>query len=249
MLVSKAISRIRSLINDTKSSRWDDTKIIDVINEGQRLIFSEIGYRISTDTIDIVAGQAEYTLPDDMYSLIRATVNGAKIEFKSYDYMDMKSDTWENDKAPYIKYLIVNKSERTTVRVYPIPSEVTVTGEYTDTTIDGGPEGAIVLYLDESDEPITPVSGTIDIRYYRVPIDVAETPEVDATLDIEDIYAETLIFYVASAILIESESQSDINRRGQYIQFYQANLNKFKKSKASAHTARGRYETSYRQGF
>jgi len=114
MTVTEAIDKIRPLINDKNSARWDDDRIIAVLNEAQRNIVKNTKIHIKTTSpgISLVAGTAEYTLPSDLLALVRVVFEDKMIPFQSYDYMDSHYENykWQLDRGPNLQYVIINKS-------------------------------------------------------------------------------------------------------------------------------------------
>lgn len=251
MTVLEAINKTRPLVNDRTATRWDDGRIIEVLNEAQRAVVKNTKIHMKTDTVDLVAGQAEYTLPTDLYSLSRITFEDLSVPFQSYDYMDSHYDhKWELDGGPKPQFILTNKSDWNKIRVYPIPREFT-TSDFSGDTVDGGPYGAVVLYESESGITET-VDGKLHVTYQRIPTDVTDDGGAGAytdVLDIEDIYLDALIYYTASTLLLDSDSPTALAKQQKFEMKYREEVGIVKRQRASNFTTTQNRSVDYRRSI
>lgn len=251
MTVLQAINKIRPLINDNTATRWDDDRIIDVLNEGQRAIVKNTKIHMETTTVPLVAGTAEYTLPANLYALSRVTFEDKAIPFQSYDYMDSHySHKWELDGGPHPQFILTNKSDWDKIRVYPTPREFYVT-DFTGDVTDGGPYGAITLY--ESAVGVTEtIDGNLYVTYQRVPVDVTNAGGAGAytdVVDIEDIYLDALIYYTASTLLLDSDSDVVLAKQGKFEMKYREEVGLLKGQRSTNFTSTQGRSVDYRRSF
>jgi hypothetical protein len=247
MLVSSLISAIRPLVGDENSTRYTDDRILDIINEAQRDLVKKTGMLVTKSEIALVAEQADYTLPSDLYSLSRVTVGGIRIPFSSTSLMDEKSDSWENVVGTSPEYIIYDQSNLDEIRVYPIPSTVTLVSEPPTTTLEGSmPYGAFMGYSSDTNTSGV-INGTLQITYQRKPTDGTIGNSLDN--DIDNIYKEVVVYYCASVLLLESHNDREVSRGTMYQGKYTEEINNLIVNKATNFSTSNNRNSTYRSGF
>lgn len=122
MLVSDIITSVRDTLNDN-GTRWEDDKLIRLIDEAQKNICRRT--KALRSQVNLVAnpGQSSYTLPSNVQLVSRVLYNGDVLKIVSHEQMDDIKRTWATDTGTP-KYVITNKMERGIIKLSPIPDFV-----------------------------------------------------------------------------------------------------------------------------
>lgn len=171
--IEDILLRARDILADPDAERWTDDRLIRLIDEGQRDIAHQTRLLRGEVEIPLIIGQANYTLPDDVFLILRAGYDDCQVPFTTYDQMDELARTevasdyrhysdserrrgyssssfdrrvcWENAEGNEPQYIIYDKNNLQEIRVYPIPDEGIVDDLYTFTTDNPDFAGAELL--------------------------------------------------------------------------------------------------------
>lgn len=142
MNIEQIVRRVRNSAGDTAALQFTNETLNDWINSGTRECAVENSLYQKSATANLVVGQAEYTLPTDIYKLHSVTVNNAKIEIKTLQefeqFSDQDPETSTNTGTPVVGYIWANK-----LTVYPAPDvvkafRINYTADPADIDYDGG---------------------------------------------------------------------------------------------------------------
>lgn len=98
--VRSILNRASALLNDEEHVRWEESELLEWLNDGQRVIArgpSTDAYVLRT-TISAVAGTVQ-RLPTNgirLIDVVRNTSDGTAIHESDYATMDMLRDSWRN---------------------------------------------------------------------------------------------------------------------------------------------------------
>jgi len=122
MLASDVILRVRDTLADPDGDRWDDARLLRLLDEAQKVIC--LKNKCLRKTIDIIAhnNQSNYNLPTDFSLLTRIKYNGKPLEIATRDNLDFKLGyTWMQEVGTP-KYAVVDKMNKGTILLVPTPS-------------------------------------------------------------------------------------------------------------------------------
>lgn len=122
--VEKILSSVRYTLGDRDGSRWPDTRLIQLLDEGQKDLVRQAKLLRTSSLIHPLdySDFSVYKLPSNFMTLTRAISNGTKLQILSQDNLDEVSDTWETDqssKSPTA--LIYDRLNQGLIRLYPTP--------------------------------------------------------------------------------------------------------------------------------
>lgn len=134
MRISNIISKARDSLSDPNAERWSDARLLRLLSDAQEDIVMHHELLKTTTDIYLIIGQAEYSLPDDCYRILRCATDGGRLPLVSYNKLDEASansrnddipgDTdWMVDNGPVIEAVVYDNNNPQQVRVYPIPNE------------------------------------------------------------------------------------------------------------------------------
>ncbi len=121
--ISNILTRVRDTLADPTGSRWDDARLLRLVDEAQKDICRRAKLLRTKQEIGIYNNQGTYILPDDMLLLDRVLLNGDLLPFKSHLELDRISDNWEEDTG-FPTCVIYDKQSRQRLKLYPIPREL-----------------------------------------------------------------------------------------------------------------------------
>jgi len=154
------LTRVRDTLADPNKERWSDERLLRLLDEAQQDVAKQSKLLKSTYDLSLVIGQAEYTLPDNLWLIVRATFDDYEIPLKSYDNMSEQSRkialnrpsqygvertngysvnldssyaryNWEVAEGSTIEALIFDNRDVQSIRVYPIPDASIAESSYT----------------------------------------------------------------------------------------------------------------------
>lgn len=154
------LTRVRDTLADPNKERWSDERLLRLLDEAQQDVAKQSQLLKGTYDLSLVIGQAEYSLPEDLWLITRATFDDYEIPLRSYDNMDeqAKKDTlsrsgrlgvertrgysvnldsayrranWEVSEGSNIEALIFDNRNMQNIRVYPIPDSSIAESAYT----------------------------------------------------------------------------------------------------------------------
>ena len=158
--IEDILTRARDTLADPGKDRWTDERLLRLVDEAQEDIAKQTKLLKGTYDLSLVIGQAEYSLPDDLWLIVRATFDDYEIPLKSYDNMGEQARkttlsrpsqygvertsgysvnldssysryNWEVEEGSTIEALIFDNRNIQSIRVYPIPSASIAESSYT----------------------------------------------------------------------------------------------------------------------
>jgi len=158
--IESILTRARDTLADPKKERWSDDRLLRLLDEAQQDVAKQSKLLKGTYDLSLVIGQAEYTLPDDIWLIVRATFDDYEIPLKSYDTMgeqarkselsrsssygaertlgysvDLDSSyrrfNWKVLEGSTMESLIFDNRNLQSIRVYPIPDAAIAQSAYT----------------------------------------------------------------------------------------------------------------------
>ena len=158
--VRSILNRAASLLNDEEHVRWEESELLEWMNDGQRAVAkgpSTDAY-VLRDNVTAVAGTVQ-TLPDNAVRLVDVVKNvsgGAAIHQSDYAIVDVLASAWRSAAAGVAENYFYDERNPLQFEVYPpqaggevleivynaIPGDVAVSGNivisdmYADSLID-----------------------------------------------------------------------------------------------------------------
>ena len=121
--VQDIILRVRDTLADPNGDRWDDNRLIRLIDEAQKDICRRAKLLRTKKNLPIRNNTPIIELPDDMLLLDRILYNNKLLPLISHLEMDKKGSTWESDEGLPL-FLVYDKQSRDKTKVYPIPIDL-----------------------------------------------------------------------------------------------------------------------------
>jgi len=275
MTVETFISKVRRRVGDVNKNKFTDGRIIDIINEGLEDIGKKAYVKKKTLTLPITPYQRKLTIPDsDFIKLKRVRVDNTDIEILSLEELDDRYGKWEEEIGSNLIALGFDKQNIRELTLYPLLDETkseyqslnnsnsllidipnvqadTVYGLITSIEVENVVEPENVYDEEElaGYEPIINLSDTfiaIELSYYAMPTEVTT---VEDTLDIDDTFITTLLFYVSGLLLLDDNRTESIQRGQIFVQRYAAELQKDKVRNSNSYQDISYPEVEYRTGF
>jgi len=144
--VRSILNRAAALLNDEEFVRWEESELLEWLNDGQRAVAkgpSTDAY-VLRDNITAVEGTVQ-ALPDDgirLIDVVKNVADGAAIQQSDYATVDMLSSTWRAATAGAAENYFYDKNNPTEFEVFPPQSggefiEVVYNAQPGDATISG----------------------------------------------------------------------------------------------------------------
>lgn len=121
--IEKILVRARDTLSDPNAERWTDAQLLRLVDEAQTVIAHKGKLLRAKTDIPLIIGQALYTLPEDIHKIIRVLdSNQTAVKLVSHEWADKHLDeAWETDVGNPVQYIIFDKTNTGTIKVYPIP--------------------------------------------------------------------------------------------------------------------------------
>jgi hypothetical protein len=147
--IESILTRARDTLADPTAERWSDARLLRLLDEGQKDLAKQTKILKGQFNIVVQIGVFEYTLPDNLWLITRATFTDYSIPLISYDQMDedarkdrsydqysgsqsisyssfmtdrVTSSTWQLDEGSSIAALIYDNRNLNSIRMYPVPN-------------------------------------------------------------------------------------------------------------------------------
>lgn len=122
--IASILVRVRDTLADPKKERWDDDRLLRLVDEAQQTIVLAAKTLRSHTKIALFAGIETYKLPEDCFRLLRVTdvESNTILPLRSFDEMDRCEGSWEADIGDEAKAIVYDKQPRKHITVYPIPT-------------------------------------------------------------------------------------------------------------------------------
>ena len=167
------LTRARDTLADPLASRWTDDRLLRLLDEAQKDVAKQTKILKGTHDMALTIGVSNYTLPDNVWLITRATFDNYEIPLVSYDQQDEQarkeviadrtyntherrrgygsdlSDrygriNWELAEGSRVESLVYDNRNINDIRVYPIPND-----DIADTSYTFLNEGETVFVGDE----------------------------------------------------------------------------------------------------
>lgn len=116
------VTKARMSLGDISAERWDDTRLLDLVDEAQKDVCLHTHLYRREGYIPLIIGQYIYDLPADTLIVHRVQSLNTKLPFTTKDDMDSKSMTWRDDVADTVDKVMKDSIPMNQIEVYPIPS-------------------------------------------------------------------------------------------------------------------------------
>lgn len=131
--IATIFTRVRDSLSDANAERWDNDRILRLIDEAQKDLAFHARLLRTKVRIAMVADTATYSLPSEAFLISRVIATDApataattkadygKVPIISHDQMDEIEDYWEADVGDGIEHVIFDKLQPGHIKVHPIP--------------------------------------------------------------------------------------------------------------------------------
>ena len=122
MLASDVILRARDTLADPSGSRWDDTRLLRLLDEAQKVIC--LKSRLLRTSVDVIVHdkQSNYNLPSDLSLLTGIRYNDKPLEITTRDKLDYKLGYTWSSLTGTPEYAITADTNKGTITLVPTPS-------------------------------------------------------------------------------------------------------------------------------
>ena len=174
-------ARVLSLDNGASRNRFADARILQFINEAQKIAATETKAIIRSTTFDLVSGTTYYSLPSDFLQMYRLSSDYQQLPEASPEMLD-KSSNWQETTGEPTHYFM-NWSSRTKVGVYPFPDNTSST-----TTIRYDYIAQATDLSSDSDTPFNSITEFTPYHYALAYFAAARMAAIDGRLDLATLY-------------------------------------------------------------
>jgi len=269
MLVRDLITSIRYKVGDTKATKWDNTRVIEIINEGLLDISKKVGLSKQTKSLPIIPYQREIVIDDDNYlHLSRVRINGKPIKVITFAELD-KIDNWESHTGEEVKYFVYDKQSFGVFTLYPLLEAANTNYD----ELDGANEGMLLdvpgIERDSVDGIITDIEDTTgfvsdlhsndgaitdfeDLSIIARVTYVVKEPKIvsiDDEFKLPAQYLTALKYFIAGMLLFDDNRSESINKAEIFIQKYNAEIKVDELSSMLYNQSIACLTTNYRTGF
>jgi len=187
--IDSILTRTRDTLADPAKDRWSDERLLRLLDEAQKDIAKQAKILKGTYDVPLSIGIANYTLPDNVWLITRATFDSTEIPLVSYDQQDEQARkmvvserysredgrrgygsnigdsygriNWELAEGSRVESLIFDNRNINDIRVYPIPNTAIADSVYSFYN-----EGEVIYVGDELMGVVTSIDDyTIDTVY------------------------------------------------------------------------------------
>ena len=273
MTAQDLINSIRPKVGDTKATKWDNSRILGLLNEGLEDMSKKAQIKIRDIAVPILPYQRELVIArDDMVNILTVKIPEHNPELISFDKL-ISISKWENAIGKKIKYVAWTKQNIRVLTLYPLLDETaidttalnTATGLVIDIPgIDRDSLYGIITSLDIAQNIITPdniynpdnLTGGLTsvsdnfiiamIRYQAIPTKLSLITDI---VDLDYSYKNTLIYYVSGMLLLDDSRVENVKKGELFIQKYNAELKTLTNRTGISNNKSKAFEIEYRTGF
>ena len=273
MMAQDLITSIRYKVGDTKSTKWDNDRIIDLLNEGLEDIAKKASIKKVDISLPILPYQRELVIPnDDVIDIISVKILGSEVQLITFDELINIPD-WYNTTGEKIRYIAFTKQNIKHLTLYPLLTEASTnyenllesSGLVIDIPgVDRDSLYGIITSLDVAQNIITPeniweqqdLSGGLTtvsdnfviatIRYKAIPNKVLSVTD---TIDLDTSYKQALIYYVSGMLLLDDNRAESVAKGTQFINKYEVETKELRDRTVNSNQAFTGLNTDYRTGF
>lgn len=119
--ISDILVRARDTLADPRKERWSDERLLRLLDEAQSDLAKHSSILKGSYEFSLSIGEYNYTLPDDVWLITRATYDNKDIQLLSYDKLDEQLD-WDLVEGNAIEALVFDNRNVNQIRTYPIPN-------------------------------------------------------------------------------------------------------------------------------
>ncbi len=128
--IGDIFTKARRVLADTAGTRYSDAQLLGLLDDAQKEAVLYANLLRTKETIPILVGVSEYSIPDDCYRIIRILVDGEAVPLTSHEEMDRLQDEglaassatgWEDYTASEVTRIITDKLNYDKIKIYPIP--------------------------------------------------------------------------------------------------------------------------------
>lgn len=126
----RILLQVRDSLADPNEERWSTSRLLRLMDEGQKDIARQTKLLRSVVTIPLVEGQAEYELPEDAWLITRTIFNKDSIPLVSHADLDNSNYSWFCEYGKDIKAVVYDQRNLNKLRMYPIPNDEIAGSDY-----------------------------------------------------------------------------------------------------------------------
>jgi uncharacterized protein DUF6682 len=227
--LEEIIVRIRDTLSDPNSERWTDAQLIRLIDEGQKTVAKHAGFIRSKITVPIVAGVADYTLPEQVYAITRVMSElTAKLPLVSHDEADFHyGATWELTEGATLLAVIYDKLQANNIKLYPIPTQVTAGSDVPVVPVYGVTSSGAVT-VDSLSSPFGvatgfTVSSSSVLSIYCL-LNATTLVDINSDLECSIAFDKALKFYATGMALRDDKDVQNRTMGNEELGFFQIEL-------------------------
>jgi len=272
--VTEILVNVRDSLSDTNGDRWSDSRLIRLLDEGQKFIARKQRVLRRTTVINLHAGSAVYELESDVYLVtrVRSADTGAVIKLRTREWMDEHVSGWEIATGLTVEYVIFDKLNPREVQVYPIPTTSdavefdTITPDFGVTALSTGDSvvtdfGVVASLVNNTNNTSTfnsdfgvvteqsEIAASIVVHYIAKPTTIASVAHEDGLFDIDEVFDKALKHYIVGQCLRDDKDTQNRSLGKEELALFAIELEEAKKISASDFTQQTQYETYYNGGI
>lgn len=211
MTVEDILISTRDILADQEKSRWEDSHLIRILNDGIANFTIHTSYAKSKVFIGLELGISTYDLSNYAINLDRVSYKGIPLPAKSEEELDRINPNWEDEEGEEPLYVCFENLRQGVFKIYPKVNNLA----YDVITQNQSYGGLIDITIDEELfllPEITNISfGTnkyVTVNYIDKPIAVTTLTD---TINIPEIYKAAMVAFVSGMAL--RANQDTINRQ------------------------------------
>lgn len=253
----EVILKVRDSLSDPSGQRFDDARLLRLLDEGHKTIAAVTGILRTRAELDIVELQNTYLLPGEAHRVLRIVYRGEALPLYSHAQMDKQFATdWELHYGDRVRAIVYDKSSLGSLKVYPIP--VAPTNLDALSSIYGVLAGSDSIVVADTYGVLTDVESTVPsegtflndklrVYYTRIPEAVtALTDELSTPLILDP----ALRYFVVGMALADNKDTQSIAVAERNMAKFQQELNIARRDNYYDGTAtQTQYQTPYVGGF
>lgn len=218
--------------------RWEESNLLDLLDSAQKLISQRTEVLKRTTFLELIEGQAEYTLAPEVYKLYRIVYRGRVLPIRTREYLDhTRGVDWETHKGDCLECIVTNLIDIPALRVYPMlrddldDLDLPPFGVISDGTNSefSSPFGVV------TDIDVSLRTGEYLTIYHSYIPPTLGTVEDDVLLGSR--YDQAMVHYVTAMALRQNEDTQSRSMAGEELQLFQVELQQIYKDAMQESTA------------
>lgn len=262
--IQDILQNARDTLADQDKTRWSDGELLRALSEGQNNIAIKTQMFIDDYFVLLESGVSVYRLPENVLEIILAVQKNSELGFvTTKDLNKLHGKDWRCDYGEKeVKYLVTNKLNPQTIRVYPIPffddvtqptyADVYGVTDYYGTNPTQLPFGVLATLVDPCTNFVVDEFGVVNSVQHEVPGIVIKyvkgTPKITGLGDsllVPSIYDEALKHYVVGKVLRNNTNSQHRQFGGEELMFYNDILQEIMDASSKDYLSNERFTTSY----